>query len=86
MKHISLMELRHHLGEVLDEVRIKAEPVILQRSGRAIAMLCPVDYLNRDNQSLTRRKEALDNLVGQGRSAARSKDLTEWLKKQRRTT
>lgn len=85
MKQISLMELRHHLGAILDEVRIKSEPVVLQRSGRAVAMICPVDYLNRDTQSLTRRREALDNLVGQGRSVARSEDLTEWLKKNRRT-
>lgn len=85
MKQISLMELRHHLGAILDEIRITSEPVVLQRSGREIAVICPMDYLNRDTHGLTRRKEALDNLAGQGRAVARSKDLTEWLKKSRRT-
>ena len=84
MKQISLMELRHHLGEVLDEVRITSEPVVLQRSGRDIAMICPMDYLDRDTQAATRRKEALDHLAGQGRAVARNQDLTEWLKKSRR--
>ncbi len=84
MKRVTLMHLRHHLGSVLDEVRITAEPVVLERSGRAIAMLCPMDYLDRNGNDIDRRREALAGLCGQGRSSSRDKDLSSWLKKSRK--
>ena len=84
MKQIPLMHLRQHLGEVLNEVKITNEPVVLERSGKAIAMICPMNYLDRDTQGPAQRKAALEALVGQGKATARSKDLSDWLKKKRR--
>ena len=85
MKQIPLMHLRQHLGEVLNEVKITSEPVVLERSGKAIAMICPMDYLDRaGDPGPAQRKAALEALAGQGKSAARGKDLSEWLRKKRR--
>ncbi|OGV60950.1 MAG: hypothetical protein A2498_07405 [Lentisphaerae bacterium RIFOXYC12_FULL_60_16] len=82
MKHISLMDLRHHLGSVVDEVRIKSEPVVLERAGRPVAMLCPVDYMER-NPNANHRQRALDTLENQGQNRARATDLVKWLKNAR---
>jgi prevent-host-death family protein len=79
MKHVALMDLRHHLGTVVDEVRIKSEPVILERSGRPVAMLCPIDYVSAQRDNHEYRERALNSLDGQGRKHARSKNLVAWL-------
>lgn len=86
MKHISLMDLRHHLGSYVDEVRIKSEPVVLERSGRPVAVLCPVSYLENRSRTEDHRQKALDAIEEHGRQKPRASDLMKWLQKIRGIT
>ena len=42
MKVISVMQVRKSLGEILDNVNLKAETYILERAGKPIAKLSPL--------------------------------------------
>lgn len=83
MKHITLMDLRHHLGAIVDEVRIKSEPVVLERAGRPVAMLCPLDYMESRRTDNSYKQRALDGLEQAGRKQARAADLSGWLRNTR---
>lgn len=83
MKHITLMDLRHHLGAIVDEVRIKSEPVVLERAGRPVAMLCPLDYMESKGVDNSYKVRALEGLEQAGRASARASDLSGWLRQAR---
>lgn len=84
MRSVTLMDLRHHLGAIVDEVRIKSEPVVLERAGRPVAMLCPLDYMEtRQQADHSYKARALDGLEQAGRKQARASDLSGWLRQTR---
>ena len=84
MKTISAMDMRKHMGEYLDEVRMKSETFILERSGKAIAMLTPISRTNSENQDgICVKMNALKQLNGISAIDPRSNEPDEWLSKER---
>lgn len=43
MKKVSAMETRRNFGEILDQVRLMREEFIIERSGKSLAKIVPVD-------------------------------------------
>jgi prevent-host-death family protein len=82
MKTMSAMEMRRRFGAILDEVRIKSEPIIVERAGRPIAMITPIkQHVPQDD--LSRPLQAIRNLTGAASLSERGKDVTEWMDSQR---
>lgn len=77
------MDLRKHLGAVIDDVRIKSETYILERSGKAVAMISPVHASSDDRSIRDRRLRALNDMAGLGRHQSRAKDIDAWLDRER---
>jgi prevent-host-death family protein len=57
---ITTMQLRAHLGEVLDRVRLRSMSVLIERKGRAVAALVPAGRMRRlEEFARTRARELL---------------------------
>ena len=80
MSHaVSAMEMRQKLGEMLNRVALRHEEIIIERAGKKIARLLPVE--DRPRQSggkLDFRKAA-----GLGKELWRGVNLEEYLRKER---
>ena len=83
MRSLPVMEVRKHLGEVLDQVRLKCETVIIERAGRPMAKLCPLSGKTADTDDAAIRLRALEQLVGMGGPTARGSAVEEWLDAER---
>lgn len=82
MKSLSAMELRKHLGAVIDDVRLKSETYILERSGKAVAMISPVHISSAENQS-KQKLQMVKEMAGIYTTHARDSDLEQWLVRER---
>ena len=84
MKTISAMDMRKHMGEYLDEVRLKSETLILERAGKAVAMLIPITNTRSSEKDKIRTKiNALKQLSGISAQDPRNKNIDKWLQKER---
>ena len=78
------MELRQHLGQLLDEVRLRSESIIIERAGKQIAVLAPLEMSRASpGDRATRHLAALRQLDGLGRHSPRAADLDRWLRDER---
>lgn len=82
MKVISVMKVRKSLGQILDEVNLRSETFILERSGKAIAKLGPLTPEDQPDVGSLRIK-ALQDLKSLNMETGRSRDIDEWLDKER---
>jgi len=80
MKTMSAMYVRRHFGAVLDDVRLKAETVLLERAGRPIALITPLPSAEENTE---KNIQALKNLSGVGGVTERGRNLDEWMNKSR---
>jgi len=76
------MELRKHLGEVIDQVRLQSETVILERAGKPVAKISPPDS-GLESESIELKKNTLNDMLGCGSSHPRSEDIDKWLEEER---
>lgn len=83
MKTVAVMEMRRHLGAVLDEVRIKSETVLIERAGKPIAMLCPVDRPEYPSDQVKRRLQAVREMAGLYTASPRGRDVEGWMDSER---
>ena len=84
MKTISAMDMRKHMGEYLDEVRLKSETFILERAGKAIAMLMPIaNSTSGKHDDIQVKMKALKQLSGISAHNPRSDDINQWLQNER---
>ncbi len=84
MRTVSAMEVRKHLGSLLDEVRLRAEIVVLERAGKPMAVLGPCSLLKGSTDIDKRHKlKMLDQITGVGSASPRAKDLDAWLRAER---
>jgi len=83
MKTVSAMTMRHHFGGLLDEVRLKSTRVIIERDGKAVAMLTPIPESMAADTDRSRRLAALDRLSGMSPATARGRDPAGWLRRER---
>ncbi len=86
MKTLSAMDLRKHLGAVIDDVRLRSETFILERAGKAVAVIAPVGFAdnNADDKGMRdNRLKVLNDLDGFYADHARSDDVQTWIRKER---
>ena len=83
MQTVTAMEFRRHLGAYLDTVRLKSESVILERAGKAVAMLTPVRQNEEISPSSGRRLRAVRELCGIHPESERSQNIAQWLSDER---
>jgi prevent-host-death family protein len=87
VKTISAMEMRKHMGEYLDEVRLKSEVIILERAGKPVAKLVPVNEgtcnASQKRSKVNKKMQTLNELKGLSSAKPRSDDIDQWLKDER---
>jgi len=83
VKTVTAMEVRKGLGGILDEVLLKSETFILERAGKAIAMITPVrkEVANHEQQNL--KIKVIEELKGLRAVSPRGADPTPWLTNER---
>lgn len=62
MSPISTLELRAHLGELLDRVRLRFETIVIERKGREVAALIPAERARRLEAFARRRSIELETV------------------------
>lgn len=83
MKTVSAMDVRRGLGGILDEVRLKSETFILERAGKAIAMITPIERGESPSDQQGMRLAIINELKGVHSASARGEDVGEWLNSER---
>ncbi|MGB8932675.1 MAG: type II toxin-antitoxin system prevent-host-death family antitoxin [Anaeromyxobacteraceae bacterium] len=56
---ISTMDLRAHLGELLDRVRLRSAAYVIERKGKEVAALVPAERMRRVEEFARRRAREL---------------------------
>ena len=60
MDRISTLDLRAHLGELLDRVRLRFETIVIERKGREVAAIIPAERARRLEAFARRRSIELE--------------------------
>ena len=62
-RKVSTLDVRHNLGEILDRVALRHDEYVIERKGKPLAALVPVDRLERMEQAArTHLLSVLDRL------------------------
>ena len=83
MKTMSAMQVRRQFGAVLDDVRLRAVTIVLERAGKPVAMMTPIEGAKQEGDSVSRTREALCKLDGLGAKWPRDNDMDKWLNEER---
>ena len=78
------MAVRKNFGSVMDEVRLRGETFVLERAGKPMAKIVPVDA--EAEARMTARQERLQlltDMAGIGAASPRDNDLTTWVQRER---
>lgn len=76
---VSAVKVRQKLGEILNRVSLRGEEIIIERAGKKIARLSPIDNdLSRASGKLDFRKAA-----GLGKEIWREIDVDAYLRRER---
>lgn len=59
-RHISTMDLRAKLGDVLDRVRLRFDTYVIERKGEEVAAIVPVERMRRLEEFARRRADELE--------------------------
>jgi len=84
MKTVSVMTVRKSLGRILDEVNLKSETFILERGGKPIARIVPLnssDSGHSDSNPLNLK--ALEDLKALNPHTERGRNPGDWLEDER---
>ena len=71
VKKVPAMKVRDNLGELLDEVYYRGDEVVIERAGKAMAVLVPVGRYGRYNRERQERFRILDRIKGKNRKIPR---------------
>lgn len=78
-KSVSAVEVRQKLGEILNRVALRQEEIIIERAGKKIARLSPIENKARRSQGkLDFRKAA-----GIGKEIWKDTDVDAYLRRER---
>jgi antitoxin (DNA-binding transcriptional repressor) of toxin-antitoxin stability system len=83
MKTVPVMEVRRHLGVMLDEVMLRCETIIIERAGRPMAMLSPLNAGNAAGGDIALRLRAVERLAGLGGVTERGRRADDWVDNER---
>ncbi len=59
-RHISTMDLRARLGDVLDRVRLRFDTFVVERKGEEVAAIVPIERMRRLEEFARRRADELE--------------------------
>ncbi len=62
MNRISTLDLRAHLGELVDRVRLRFETFVIERKGREVAAIIPAERARRLEAFARRRSIELESI------------------------
>jgi antitoxin (DNA-binding transcriptional repressor) of toxin-antitoxin stability system len=80
-KTVSAVKVRQNLGEILNRVALRGEEIIIERAGKKIARLSPIDHKEfRPQGKLDFRKAA-----GLGKEIWKGIDADEYVRQERET-
>jgi prevent-host-death family protein len=80
-KTVSAVKVRQKLGEILNRVALRGEEIIIERAGKKIARLSPIDHKeSRPQGKLDFRKAA-----GLGKEIWKGIDADEYVRQERET-
>lgn len=78
-RSVSAVEARQKLGEILNRVALRQEEIIIERAGKKIARLSPIDdEVSRPQGKLDFRKAA-----GLGKEIWQELDVDDYLRRER---
>ena len=83
MKTVSAMGMRRRFGGWLDKVRATAEPVLIERDGKPMAVLAPLPAAQSETDGRDRRRAALDRLCRLSRPTSRGRHPERWVERER---
>jgi prevent-host-death family protein len=75
MEKISTIEVRQRIGDLLNRVALRHDEFVIERKGKPLAALVPVERLEQMRRFA--RRHALELLEGQKRSAVSEKQALE---------
>lgn len=65
-RQISSQELRAQLGEAIDAVRLRGDRYIIERRGKPVAALVPIDVLEREREQRGRLADLFEQMRSRG--------------------
>jgi len=79
MTKIPALKFRNEMGEMLDQVRIKKEPLIITKHNKPIAVVLGLELIDKKNQvvktlNLSQINKRLAKLVGKGTKISLSEE------------
>ena len=60
---IDALQARKQLGSILDEVFYSKKPITIERKGKAMAVLVPIEFLEQLKQQVEKQRKALKNSI-----------------------
>ena len=83
MKTVSAMTMRRHFGGLLDAVYSKAEPLLIERGGKPMAVLAPLPGYDAAKNTCTGRLAALERMKVLSKPTSRGRDAQSWVSRER---
>ncbi len=62
VRKVTAMKVRDNLGQLLEEVYYRGDEVVIERAGRAMAVLVPVGHYEQFQQNRKERFRILDRI------------------------
>lgn len=87
LKKVSAIKVRQNLGQVMNEVALKSDEYIVERAGKPLVAIIPVEkYLSmqKERDEFFRMYEALQAEAAGGEKEGIERDIEEALKAARR--
>ena len=67
VKKVPAMKVRDNLGQLLDEVYYRGDEVVIERAGKAMAVLVPVEHYEQYRQDRAERFKIVDRIKAKAR-------------------
>jgi prevent-host-death family protein len=80
-KTVSAVKVRQKLGEILNRVALRGEEIIIERAGKKIARLSPIDH----KESRLQGKLDFRKAAGLGKEIWKGIDADEYVRQERET-
>lgn len=80
LKRISAIKVRQNLGQVMNEVALKEDEYIVERAGKPLVAIIPIDRYQRlqnEREEFFRMVEEIQNEAGKADTAAAEAEIAE---------
>ncbi|MFA5995695.1 MAG: hypothetical protein WC801_04615 [Patescibacteria group bacterium] len=77
-KTVTMMDLRHNIGAIIDEMLYQNKEIILKRRNKIIGVIMPKTEMSIKNYTTETREQKIDRLFG-CMSYLTNKEVEEWI-------